>query len=88
MIRFRVRELIAEKAFRDGSRLTITDVSAATGIARRVLSSLVNERGYNTGTDNVDRLCRYFRCQAGDVILYVPDEELASQSNRPKSQRK
>lgn len=78
MIRYRLRELMAEKAFRDGSPTTITEVAEKTGIARRVLSSIANKRGYNTVTSNVDRLCRYFDCKVEDVIQYVKDEQVSA----------
>jgi hypothetical protein len=41
---------------------------------------MVNQRGYNTLTVNLDRLCRYFRCSLGQLAEYVPDEELAPRS--------
>jgi len=37
---------------------------------------MANTRGYNATVSNLDRLCRYFRCQIGDIAVYVPDEEL------------
>lgn len=87
MLRFRVRELIADKSFRDGNRVTITSVAEATGINRRVLTSIINERGYNTGTDNVDRLCRFFECQPGEVMQYVPDEHVAQLTAAKKAKQ-
>jgi len=78
MIRYRLRELIADKAFRDGKPVTISEIAEATGIARRVLSSIANKRGYNTVTDNVDKLCRYFGCNVQDVIQYVKDEDVVA----------
>jgi len=44
---------------------------------RNTLSKLadVRERRYVTNTDVVDRLCHYFNCQPGDLLVYVPDGE-------------
>jgi putative transcriptional regulator len=78
MIRFKLREQIAEKMFRDGRKVTIIEVAEATGIARSVLSGLVNQRGYNTVTDNLDRLCAYFGCELGDLVEYVADPPVKS----------
>jgi len=72
MIRFRLKELLAEKGFQENRRVTLDEVSQATGIHRTTLSKIANQRGYNTGTENVDRLCEYFGCQVGDVIEHVP----------------
>jgi hypothetical protein len=37
---------------------------------------MANTRGYNATMSNLDLLCRYFKCQVGDIAVYVPDEEL------------
>ena len=71
MIRFKLKEQLAEKAFRDGRVVTIAEVAEATGINRSTLSKIVNERGYNTGTENLDRLCRYFGCKLDQLAEYV-----------------
>jgi putative transcriptional regulator len=76
MIRFRLKELLAEKAFRDGKATTMQELAQATGINRGVLSKIANERGCNTVTDNLDRLCMYFECTLGELAEYVPDNQL------------
>lgn len=73
MIRFRLKELIADKEFREGRVVTLAEVSKETGIHRATLSKIAHERGYNTGTDNVDRLCQYFGKPVGEVIEYLED---------------
>ena len=76
MIRYRIQELLAEKQFRDGRRVTLMELSKATGISRVTLSKMINQRGYSTLTDHLNRLCRYFNCRLEDLAEYVPDEEL------------
>ena len=76
MIRFRIQELLAEKQFREDRRVTLTELSEATGISRVTLSKMVNQRGYGTLTDHLDRLCRFFDCQLGDLAEYVPDDKV------------
>jgi DNA-binding Xre family transcriptional regulator len=74
MIRFRLSELIADKQFREGRRITLIEIAAATGINRMTLSRMLNTKGYNTVTDNLDRLCQYFGCQVGELATYVEEE--------------
>lgn len=74
MIRFKLKELIAEKEFRESRVITLAEISEKTGIHRSTLSKIANERGYNTGTENVDRLCRHFDCDVGDVIQFIPEK--------------
>jgi len=76
MIRYRIQELLAEKQFRDGRRVTLMELSEATGISRVTLSKMINQRGYSTLTDHLNRLCRYFNCRLEDLAEYIPDEEL------------
>ncbi|WP_085919389.1 helix-turn-helix domain-containing protein [Halomonas sp. CSM-2] len=72
MIRFRLKELLAEKGFQENRRVTLDEVSQETGIHRTTLSKIANQRGYNTGTESIDRLCAYFDCKVEDIIEYVP----------------
>jgi len=76
MIRFRIQELLAEKQFKDGRRVTISELSEATGINRGTLSKMVNQKGYSTVTNNIDLLCKFFDCKIEDVMEYV-DEQLS-----------
>lgn len=74
MIRFRLKEVIADQEFRIGRRITLGAIAESTGIKQPTLSRISGTRGYNTTTDNIDKLCRYFECQVGDLMEYVPDE--------------
>ena len=73
MIRFRLKELLADKSFRESRRITYEEVSKETGINRTSLSKIANQKTYNTTTDNLDRLCAYFECDIGDLAEYIPD---------------
>lgn len=76
MIRFRVMELLANKQFEEDRVITITEMATATEISRVTLSKMINQRGYVTGTDNLDRLCSYFGCPISDLVEYIPDSKL------------
>ena len=75
MIRFRIQELLAEKQFKDGRRVTVNELSTATGINRVTLSKMINARSYSTVTDNVDKLCKFFGCQVQDLMEYVEEDK-------------
>lgn len=74
MIRFYLQELIAEKEFKDGKRVTVKEVSEATGINRATLSKMLHHKGYNTVTDNLDALCKYFECPLEKVAVFVQED--------------
>ena len=73
MIRFRLKELIAEYQYREGRVLTLAEISAATGINRNTLSKIANDRGATVVSSNIDLLCKFFDCQVSDVMVYGPD---------------
>jgi putative transcriptional regulator len=75
MIRFKIQEMLAEKQFREGKRITLIEVAQATGINRMTLSRMINTRSYSTVTDNLDKLCAFFNCKIQDIAEYVPDSE-------------
>lgn len=74
MLRFRLKELIAEKEFRENRVVTLVEIAEATGIHRMTLSKLSNHRGYNPSADILDRLCSYFRCRIEQLVEHIPDE--------------
>ena len=73
MIRFRLKELIAEKGFQENRRVTLDEVSRETGIHRTTLSKIANQRGYNTTTEILDKLCMYFDVELQEVAQFVED---------------
>jgi len=73
MIRFKLKELISEKSFQEGRRVTLEEISQFTGIHRTTLSRLSNVRGYNVTTDIIDKLCIFFDVQVSDVAIYIKD---------------
>ncbi|WP_242521875.1 helix-turn-helix transcriptional regulator [Motiliproteus sp. SC1-56] len=74
MIRFKLKELTAEKAFREGRRINLQEIAEQTGVHRTTLSKLQSPTGHNTTTENLNALCKYFDCAIQDLIEYVPDE--------------
>jgi len=71
VIRFKLAEQLEKKQFRDSRRITMQEVSDATGINRSTLSKILNQKGYSTGTDVLDRLCTYFDCRIEDLAEHV-----------------
>ena len=71
MLRFKIKEMIGKKEFEEDRRITIGEIAEAAGIHRMTLSKLINQKGSNTGTENLDRLCKYFQCRVEDLIEYI-----------------
>ena len=75
MIRFKLAEQIEKKQFKESRRITIQEVAEASGVNRMTLSKILNQRGYSTGTDIVDKLCNYFGCCVGELLEHIPEEK-------------
>lgn len=75
MIRFKLGEQLEKKQFKDSRRITLQEVSDATQINRSTLSKILNQKGYSTGTDVLDRLCTYFNCAIAEIVEHIPDSE-------------
>jgi putative transcriptional regulator len=68
---------IAEKEFKENRKLTYRTISKETGISTTTLTKYINQGGgIDPGT--LEKLCRYFQCQPGDLLVYaddLPDDE-------------
>jgi putative transcriptional regulator len=75
VIRYRLKELIADRAFRLGRIITMDEVARETGLHRMTLSRMANIRGYVTRTDILDKLCEYFGCRLDELAQHIPAEQ-------------
>jgi putative transcriptional regulator len=82
LIRFKIKELIAKKEFAEDRRITIADVAKAAGVHRMTISKMINQRGYVTNTDTLNRLCEYFCCGLDDLAEYVPEQKNSSENSK------
>jgi putative transcriptional regulator len=74
MIRFRLKELVAEKEFQESRRITLEEISKATGIHRTTLSKVSNQKGYNVTTEVLDKLCGFFGVELGVLAEHIKEE--------------
>jgi len=79
MIRYRLKELIAEKGFQEGRRITLEEVAKETGVHRTTLSKIANQKGYKTNTEVLDKLCAFFDVEIGQVAEYLEDSVNSNQ---------
>ena len=73
MLRFKLKERIADLEFRERKRVQLQEIAAATGLNRMTLSKLANQHGANVQTDVLDKLCTYFGCRIEELVEHVPD---------------
>lgn len=76
MIRFHLKQRISDWEFKMGRRLTIGELAEKSGVTRPTLSRILNQKGYNTTTDNVNKLCAFFDCRIEELAEYIPDDKV------------
>jgi putative transcriptional regulator len=54
-------------------KLKIVDVARKTGLHRNTVTLLYKETASRIDLDTLDRLCRLFRCNVGDLLEYVEE---------------
>lgn len=72
MIRFKLKEQMAEKEFQEDRRITLLEIAEATGIGRITLSRMFKP-GVVVRTDTLDSLCAYFGCRLEDLAEFIAD---------------
>lgn len=74
MIYCRLKQLIAEKEFKERRKITYKVIRDETGLSSTTIAKLLSYKGVSRidGT-TLDKLCDFFGCQVGDILQYVPD---------------
>lgn len=56
-------------------KLKVADVSRDTGLSRATVTLLYNETAARVDLEAVEKLCRYFDCQIGDLFELQNDPQ-------------
>ena len=68
--------LVAEKSQRDGKRVTLRSVARDTGVSTYTIYALANNDLNEYPREVLEKLCSYFDCNLGDLLVMrdVPEE--------------
>lgn len=55
-------------------KLRISDVAQRTGLNRSTITALYNETATRVDLPSIERLCKLFQCQVGELFEVVPSE--------------
>jgi len=72
-IKFKLKTLIEGKEIREDRKLTYRVIADEADVSTNTLTQMANHRMKNVGVVTIDKLCRYFDCQPGDLIIHIPD---------------
>jgi len=73
MVRYLLKEKIADMEFAEDRRITIEEISTKTGISRPTLTRILGKNGYSTSTDVLGKLCEFFKCDICDLVRYIKE---------------
>lgn len=57
-------------------KMSVTELSEKVGITMANISILKNGKAKAMKLSTLDSICKALQCQPGDLLEYVPDEEL------------
>ncbi len=79
MIRCRLGILLAQENLRRAEaglpRLSQNELAAETKVAVAVVNRLATNSQHRVDYKTMDRLCRFFNVQPGDLFEYIPEEK-------------
>ena len=69
MVKCHLSRLMGER------KMKIVDVARETGLHRNTVTLLYNETATRIDLESIDRLCKLFGCQVGELFEYRDDEK-------------
>lgn len=72
-IEFRLKELIAIKERQEKRKITYRLINGETGINMNTLTAMSNNNMEMVGLSTIDRLCQFFSCEPGDLIIRIKE---------------
>lgn len=69
----KLKILIAEKELREGRKLPHRVVAQEAGIPLSVLTLYMGQKVRRFDTETLQKLCRYFGVQPGELLIYSED---------------
>lgn len=70
----KLKVLIAEKEIREGRKLSHRTVAQEAGIPLSVLTLYASQKVRRFDIETLQKLCRYFDCQPGDLLVYSDEQ--------------
>ena len=68
-VRFRLRELLAERG------MSQTDLQTRTGLAYSTVNDLFNNKPRRVELDTLDVLCEVLNCSIADLLERIPEKK-------------
>lgn len=74
MIKSRLKLLIVQREIETGQKLTYESLSEEIGLSKTTLNRLAEGKTDRIDFLTLDKLCHYFQCNVGELLVYEADE--------------
>lgn len=68
-------QLIKKKEMETGRNWTYEDVATESGVSERLIHRWINTEPRRFDADSIEKLCRFFDCEVGDLLHLVEVSE-------------
>ncbi len=75
MIKSKLKLLIAQREVTTGEKITYESLAADVGWSKTTLNRLAENKTDRVDFLTLDKLCRYFNCNIGDLLSYEQDKK-------------
>ncbi len=81
-IRSQLHMLMAER------KMSMVDLARDAGIARSTVWGIYHDKVTRLDYATLEAICRYFRCQPGDVLVYTEETDAPAHTETKPEKRK
>ncbi len=74
-IYFKLKSQIEQKEMAERRKTTFRTIAGEAQISTSTLTQMAGQNMSQVGLVTLDKLCKYFNCQSGDLMIYVDDED-------------
>lgn len=69
-LKFRIKELSAQRERKTGESCTYDVIQQATGISQNSLSKLATGKSKMVGIETIERLLTFYDCDVGELMVF------------------
>lgn len=69
----RLKVIVSEREVETGRKLGIRTIAEEANASVSTVQRLMNNSIRRVPLEDLAALCKYFECQVGDILVYVPD---------------
>ena len=74
MVKSKLKILIAQREVETGQKLTYERLASEVGLSKTTLNRLAEGKTDRVDFLTLEKLCRYFQCDIGDLLVYEADK--------------